>query len=203
MLYLSSRIEREKNMINIKEKGLSRIYGKIQDHDCGMITAYRGAYNYNQNQQRNKSLIAKLFNARYGVTAVRGGYIENYNTPDAKVVFENTFFVEDINDSKKLKNDLKEFGEYFDQDSIFFIEQGGKKSYLIGTSKRDNSYPGYNEIIVFSNAIFGANGEFHTKVSGRPFIFKENLILEDYKLPEGFFSRWGCSVTSKKDWKEL
>jgi hypothetical protein len=191
-------------MINIiKEKGLSRIYNKIQDHDCGMMTAYRSEYNYSQNQQRNKNLIAKLFSLRYGVTAIRGGYIENYNTPDAKEVSENSYFIEDSNDHHNLKSDLIKLGEYFDQDSILFIEHGGVNSYLIGTSHRENSYPGFGVFKIFKNTVFGQNGEFHTKVSGRPFIFKESIILKDYVLPQGMFGRWGCSEFAKMDWDKM
>jgi hypothetical protein len=49
-------------------------------------------YTYRQNMQRNASLLSKIHSlGRYSVTAIKGAYIENFGTPEAREVDENTF----------------------------------------------------------------------------------------------------------------
>ena len=79
---------------DIKESSLSRIHSKMQGSIAGTITAYRSEYSKQDNQKRNKSLVAKLMNLGYSVTAVKGSYIENYGSDDEKEVSEHSFFVE-------------------------------------------------------------------------------------------------------------
>ena len=85
------------------ESSLSRVRQHMMEHDCGMITAFRSArdcgngekYTKRENLQRNTSLKAKLQRLGYGITVVKGSYIENYGTKDAVEVGEQTFFVVD------------------------------------------------------------------------------------------------------------
>jgi len=189
-------------MTIIKEKSLSRTLDKIKNHDCGTITAYRSEYTKQQNQQRNKSLLSKLMATRYGVTTMIGSYIENYGSKDEIEVKETIFFVEDILTKGNLKDDLKKFGEEFDQDSILFIPQGGGSSILIGTSPRENSFPGYRKEMKVGDLKFGKSGEFMTKIGNRPFKF-ESVENGENKLPEGYFGRWGLLITAKKHWNEI
>jgi len=103
----------------ITESGLSRVYRATQAHDFGTITAYRYApecgtgtpYTYAQNQKRNASLLAKLRALGYGVTSIKGSYIENYGSPDAREVGENSFLVIDLQDRGTLRDDLLALGE--------------------------------------------------------------------------------------------
>lgn len=196
---------------NIKESSLSRIWQHIQDYDTGIITAYRDArdcgkgdkYTKKEKQQRNKSLLAKLQNKRYDVTSLKGSYIENYKTKDAKEVGEHVFFVVDSKDKGDLKKDLKYWGEEFEQDSILYIPKGGENGFLIGTNHCPNGYPGYGVIKKLNNPIFGESGEFFTRVKGRPFVFYESKEIEHFILPEGFFGRLGCKVIADTFWGEL
>ncbi len=193
---------------SLKESSLSRLYQKMLDHDVGIITAYRDSrdcgngekYTKKENQARNKSLLAKLQSKRYGITSLKGSYIENYDSPEAKEVGEHVFFVEDIDDEGNLKKDLMKLGEKFDQDSILFIKDN--VGSLIGTNHCPNGYPGYGKIIVLKKHLFGKKGEFFSRVNGRPFVFSESATTE-HNLPQGYFGRWGCSVVAKKDWEEL
>ena len=95
----------------LQESSLSRLWKHSQEHDYGTITAFRYApdcgegtpYTKKENLQRNKSLLAKLRSKGYGVTSIKGSYIENYGKPTAREVGENSFFVADIQDKGKLK----------------------------------------------------------------------------------------------------
>ena len=98
----------------INESSLSRLRQHMLEHDTGTITAFRDAEDCGngpnitkkQNKARNKILLANLRKEGYSVTKVKGGYIENYGTKDAKEVGEEVFFVVDINDKGNLKNKL-------------------------------------------------------------------------------------------------
>ena len=161
-------------MENIKESGLSRIYNSMLEHDTGTITAYRSTNTRSENQDRNRLLLAKLMKLGYGVTSVKGSYIENYGTKDAIEVGESSFFVVDLKDRNNLKKDLIELGTTFNQDSILFIYKGGDKSILIGTNNAE--FPGYLKEISMGKFGGGQSGEFFSRVNGRPFIFKESTI---------------------------
>jgi len=185
----------------IIESGLSRINQWIELHDCGTINAFRHEYSKEENLKRNQSLKAKLLAKGYGITIVDGSYIENYGKSDAVEVKEQIFFVVDLKDSKELLDDLLKFGEYFDQDSIIYIPVGEDQYILYGTSKRDNSFPGYGKKIVYHARHMGIAGEFMTKVKGRPFVFES--INNEIKAPEGYFGKMGMSAVAKQDWKDL
>ena len=187
----------------VNESSLSRLHKHMSEHDSGTITAYRSEYNHKENQQRNRSLLAKLTDKRYQVTSVKGSYIENYNSPDAKEVGEHVYFVVDAEDKGRLESDLRALGEEFDQDSIMFVPKGGAKGTLIGTSKRENSWPGIGKKETLPNAVWGKEGQFMTKVRGRPFYFKESVDCQQMVLPEGYFGRWGCHATAVQPWNAL
>jgi hypothetical protein len=181
----------------------------MQEHDAGTITAYRSqefdkkgnnivkTYTKNENKQRNKALLAKLI-GKYSVTRVKGAYIENYGTSNAKEVGEAVFFVVDINNTGNLEKDLKKLGQLLNQDSILFIPKGTNSATLIGTKKDEFSdefaYPNFGQKIKMDNAIWGREGEFMTKKNGRPFLFEDSALEIEIK---GFFSRWGLSKLAK------
>ncbi len=187
-------------MNKLNETSLSRLISKMEQHDTGTITAYRSEYTKKENQQRNRSLFLKLSALRYRITSVEGTYIENYGTSNAIEVGEHVFFVEDWQDRGKLENDLRQLGEEFEQDSVLFIPNPGKQSYLWGTNPK-GQYVKYNEYKIFPNIKFSNRNEFLTRVNGRPFFFES--IIKEYKLPEGFFSRWGCQAGAKESWQKL
>jgi hypothetical protein len=164
----------------IAESSLSRIWRLTTQHDSGTISAFRYAkdcgdgdvYTKNENRQRNAILKAKLLRMGYGVTPIKGVYIENYGSNDERDVNEESFLVVDINDKGKLRDDLIKLGEMFEQDSITYSKANGEY-YIIGTNKCPNSYPGYRMVHRLGSTIYGEGGEFHSKVKGRPFEFKK------------------------------
>ena len=196
------RIKIDQDIYNkLKEKSLSRIYQKTQEHECGTITAFRSEYSKAENQQRNKSLLAKLQAKRYGITSVKGYYVEDFGTDHAHPVGEHIFFVEDRNNTGNLKEDLKKLGLEFDQDSILFFPLGGKNAELIGTSKREDLTLKFNEIMYYNRATFGKEGQFMTKVQNRPFVFAS--IEKEFELPQGYFGRLACQKVSEVHWSKL
>ena len=194
----------------ITESGLSRVYKATQAHDFGTITAYRYApecgtgtpYTYAQNQKRNASLLAKLRARGYGVTSIKGSYIENYGSPDAREVGENSFLVIDLQDRGTLRDDLLALGEEFEQDSIIYGAAGAHGT-LIGTNHCPGGYPGYHNEAVQGGAIFGKGGEFMSRVKGRPFIFAEGEQLEEYGVAKFPSELRGVVEQSKKHWSQL
>lgn len=194
----------------LNESGLSRIYAATQKHDYGTITAFRYApecgtgtpYSFKENQQRNKSLLAKLKLAGFSVTSIKGSYIENYGTPDAREVGENSFLVVDIQDKGNLKSVLLALGEEFEQDSIIFGTAGGT-GVLIGTNHCPGGYPGYHKEAVQGGAIFGKSGEFMSRVNGRPFVFAESTELVEHGYAKYPSELRGPYLVSKQHWSNL
>lgn len=194
----------------LNESGLNRVFQSTQKHDFGMITAYRYAtecgegeiYSYAQKQQRNKSLLMKLRAARFSVTAIRGSYIENYGSNNAKEISENSFLVVDINDRGDLKEVLLKLGEEFEQDSILFGSAGGSGT-LIGTNHCPNAYPGYHVEVPQGGAVFGKTGEFMSRVKDRPFVFSESVEYKHYGVVNTPTEIRSLVENSKKHWSEL
>lgn len=194
----------------LNESSLSRVYQHTQEHDFGTITAFRYArdcgkgevYTKSENLQRNKSLLSKLQAKGYGVTAIKGSYIENYGSSNQKEVGENSFLVVDLKDKGSLRKDLLALGEEFEQDSIIF-GKAGKAGVLIGTNKCPEGYPGYHKEAVQGGAVFGKDGQFLSRVRGRPFVFKEGVEVVVYPVAKYPTEFRGPVALSEKHWSEL
>ena len=194
----------------LEESSLSRIWKHSREHDYGTITAFRfppdcgngKPYTRKENLQRNKSLLAKLRSKGYGVTSIKGSYIENYGSSEAKEVGEASFFVADIQDKGNLKKDLLTLGEEFEQDSVIFGEASGA-GILHGTNKCPKGYPGYGKKDKQGGAIFGKTGEFMSKVRGRPFVFSESLQIEHYGVAKYPTELRGSVKFARMDWKDI
>jgi len=182
------------------ESSLSRVYRQSQKHAIGAITAFRKEYSKHENRQRNKSLLAKLSRYRYGVTAVKGSYIENFDSPAAVEVGEEVYLVVDLSDRNDLRRNLKKLGSEFDQDSILFVEKGGKSGKLIGTN--DSNWPGRDNVIKLNNPIFGEDGEFFTRVNGRPFVLKEETIFTETPS-KGWGKNYAIKLLAETHWSNI
>ncbi len=131
-----------------KESSLSRIWKHVTLHDSGTISAFRYAHNCgegetytkNQNENKNAKLKAQLLSLGYGVTAIDGVYIENYNTSNAIEVREESFIAIDLKDKGTLKKDLIKLGTLYKQDSITYSKPKGDY-YLISRNACPNVYP--------------------------------------------------------------
>lgn len=164
----------------IDESGLSRIYQHYMEHDSGTISAFRGNLELKENKARNKELKGYLLSKGYGVTSIKGTYIENYGKEDAREVNEESFFVIDLEDSGNLKQDLIKMGKKYGQDSITFSKSGneGGLYYLIGTN--EDGFPGFGKEVKLGKPMFGKDGQFHSKINGRPFVFESYKDVSSY-----------------------
>jgi len=171
------------------ESSLSRVYKQSLEFDTGTITAYRSANDCNEgkpffrkdNQKRNKILSSKLLKMGYGITKVKGSYIENYKSANAKEVSEESFLVVDLKARGTLKKDLISLGSEFEQDSITYAPAGNTDYYLISSNTCPEGYPGFGKIgkeVKLGKPQFSKDGEFFSRVNGRPFVFEN--INEDY-----------------------
>tara|TARA_R110000824_G_scaffold14227_2_gene60761 strand:- start:2108 stop:2743 length:636 start_codon:yes stop_codon:yes gene_type:complete len=184
------------NKYLLKESGLSRVHQHIEAHDCAILTAFRNdpkdmskcvkgsiddadqeGNTRALNKRRNRDLKAILFGFDYGVTAVDGSYIENFEQPDQIEVKEDSLFVVNLNDDPDFVRNVQEMAEKFCQDSVIIIPQHGKDAYLYGTN--NSEFPGYGEKVEVGNLKMGKESEFMTRVNKRPFTFGEGL--ETYK----------------------
>ena len=187
-----------KNILNewrgfVNESGLNRILKHIIEHDCVIITAFRDDTNDDRhctdkavvggdNLERNRDLKATLLGLGYGVTKVDGSYIEDFNTPLAKEVKEDSLFCVNLNDDTDFVDRLAALGEKFCQDSIIVFPKGGKGAHLIGTNNAE--FPGYGEKSMTGDLSMGQEAEFMTRINNRPFTTKEGVELETYnQLP--------------------
>jgi len=176
--------EQMREMINkfgnvLNESSLNRVLSFIRKHDCSIITAFRSSLincvdnedgkklNIRDNKSRNKHLKSALISLGYGVTNVRGTYVENFLSDNQIEVSEDSYFVVNLSNDKTFTDKIKKLGEMFCQDSVMIVEQGGNNNYLFGTNKSD--FPGYGEKIELGHFKPGIEAEFMTKVNGRPF----------------------------------
>jgi len=194
----------------MNESSLSRIWKHNEASDCGALTAFRKApdcgegtpYTKKENAQRNKSLLAKLKSAGYGVTKLHGKYPEG-----GKSVTEISYFVVDLEDRGNLLKDMRKYGEMFDQDSVLFVPagsiKGDAKAYLIGTNRCENNWLGYGKKEAFNKGRMGYDSEIYTSmVNGRPFIF-ESIDAAPVSSPGSGFGHWAMHLIAEKEWQDV
>jgi len=174
------------NLLN--ESSLNRVHSFIQKHDCSIITAFRSSLincvdnedgkklNIKDNKSRNKHLKSALISLGYGVTNVKGTYVENFLSDNQIEVSEDSYFVVNLPNDPSFTDKIKKLGEMFCQDSVLILEKGGDVNYLFGTNNSD--FPGYGEIIPVGNFKPGIESEFMTKVGGRPFALESFDLLQ-------------------------
>jgi hypothetical protein len=174
------------NVLN--ESSLNRVHSFIQKHDCSIITAFRSSLincvdnedgkklNIRDNKSRNKHLKSALISLGYGVTNVKGTYVENFLSDNQIEVSEDSYFVVNLPNDPSFTDKIKKLGEMFCQDSVLILEKGGDVNYLFGTNNSD--FPGYGETIPVGNFKPGIESEFMTKVGGRPFALESFDLLQ-------------------------
>lgn len=170
-------------------KSLARLHQHVQGRNIGMITAHRNENTAEENKSRNKELEGHIRKAGYGFVKVKGRYIENHGTPDAKAVDEHSYLVigKDGNDNGQLKGFLKKHGEKYGQDSVLHKAHDEEHAYLHGT--REGGFPGKGKAQNVGKFHPNRAGEFHTKMKGkRTFAFEEVESVQFFS-PRSFFSR--------------
>jgi len=184
-----------KEYVSVNESGLSRIWSHTQDHQTGAITAYRGDKDKSENKRNNRQLKGFLRNKGYGITSVDGNYIEDFGGDNPREVGEATFFVVDLKDTGNLEKDLAALGRKFDQDSVLIVPKGGTGAYLLGTSKRESSFPEYNQKFKVGSGKFGkVAGQFLSRIKGREFAFEEVMTYNE---------RWADALLAREIAEEV
>lgn len=181
----------------LAESGLSRIWAKVQKHTAGSITGFRGDNTRRENLDNNREIKAFLRSKGYSVTKVMGNYIENKGSENENEAKEESFFV--VNDSVEgwddgqLESDLFKLGVRFDQDSVLIVPPGGEGAYLLGTSKREDSFPDFKQKEEVGNGRYGKfAGEFLSRIQGRAFAF------ENVEMPKTINGIRGWKILAEK-----
>lgn len=188
---------------SLNESSLSRFHQHMMQHDCAIVSAYRGDPSDTSkcvggikgiprtikkmskdqkpippttsdiNQSRHKELKAFLLYEKYGVTDVIGSYVENFTEPQAVEVQERSVFAVNLNDDPEFFKKIVRLGEMYCQDCILYIPKGGKGAYFYGTNNGD--FPGYGNQKETGDLKMGSEAQFMTRTSGgkRPFSFNE------------------------------
>ena len=133
----------------INETSYNRFAAHSSNHDCGIITAFRGDKTVAENIRRNKQLLQDIQSLRlrdgssrpvFGVTKVKGEYQE-LDMPKASI--ENSFLVVNLLDHPDFKEKLKEWGRKYEQDSVYYIPAGGKPRYIWTSPHSNKEQYGY------------------------------------------------------------
>ena len=89
----------------------------IESWNLGLITAYRPEFSPAENLARDRELFADL--SHFGRLHVRGRYVENYGSPDAKPMDVTAYLViGNSDDSGNLKGALRKIGRKYEQDAV-------------------------------------------------------------------------------------
>lgn len=191
----------------LTESSLSRVLDHVKNRNMGIITAHRhdttlsSDENTTKNKQNNEKLKKDIRDNGFGYIHVKGRFIENHGTPEARPVDEHSFIVVAKPDhADKLKEFLKTHGQKYNQDSILFKKHDEDHVNLIGTSHRD-SWLKHGEESSVGQFHPSRMGEFHSLLKGnRPFAFGESVqetspnfeeVKFSYDVPQSFFNRGG------------
>jgi hypothetical protein len=142
----AEKVEKELERINglmsnskqtLSESSLSRVWRHSEENDIAIITAFRSVntnclnyrdgdeegheFSYKENKERNKDLLSVLLDKGYGVTKISGNYIENFNTPEAIEVGEESFFVFNKNSDESFFPTIIKLGKHFCTLNTFWI----------------------------------------------------------------------------------
>ena len=187
-----------KNVV-ISESTISRVVNWINNYEIAMITAFRGkkeniqnldkvkddnksigeTYSHKENRERNRELAAVLYRMGYGVTKIKGVYIENFGMPQARLQDEESFLVVNLKDNPNFKKDMFKLSEYYNQDCFCYKAKDNNVAYNIGTNAAD--YPGYGQESRNGKFVVGVKNEFMSRLGNKGFAFTDNNDMEEFK----------------------
>lgn len=181
----------------LNERSLNRVIDHTHGRNIGMITAHRGEHTAEENHKRNKELEHDIRKAGHGFIHVKGRYVENHGTPQAKHVDEHSYMVigKKGDDGGHLKSFLKKHGEKYGQDSVLHKGHDEEHATLHGT--KEGGWPGHGKTHNVGKFHPNRAGEFHSVMRGkgnRTFAFNESEIplhVEEIQFlnPVGFYNR--------------
>ena len=200
----------------LNEISLNSIHQFSMTRNIGMISAFRKAYELEENLERTKLLQEKLEVSNLATyIKLKGFYIGWYvptgeKAPPYKISFLLTGL--DKDDGGCLKGLLKKLGREFNQDSILFKTFDKEEAVLIGTNDKDENekptWPSMNSLASAGRFHPLKMGEFHTLMQGNPpqkLMQKDSemtpkktlpsnlktFTFESYERKTSFFEAWG------------
>ena len=179
----------------LKESSLSRLYRHMQEHESATLSAFRNEFTKKENLERNRELKAELLGRGYGVTRILGSYIENFETPKAIEVAEESFFVSNRKDDPDFVLEIARLGEDFNQDSVLIVDKGAQDAYLLGTSP-EGEFPQYGKKESLGALKMGGEAEFMSRVGGRPYTFSPEEMNEELEVFENLSRNAKMAVKS-------
>mgnify|MGYP003126085008 FL=1 len=185
----------------LKESSLSRLYKHMQDHESAALSAFRNEFTKEENLERNRKLKAELLGRGYGVTRILGSYIENFETPKAVEVAEESFFVSNRKDDPDFALEIARLGEDFDQDSVLIVLKGAENAYLLGTSP-EGEFPQYGKKESVGALKMGDEAEFMSRIGGRPYTFSPKEMNEELEVFENLSRNAKMAVKSMMSRRE-
>ena len=167
----------------------------MQEHESATLSAFRNEFTKKENLERNRELKAELLGRGYGVTRILGSYIENFETPKAIEVAEESFFVSNRKDDPDFVLEIARLGEDFNQDSVLIVDKGAQDAYLLGTSP-EGEFPQYGKKESLGALKMGGEAEFMSRVGGRPYTFSPKDINEELETYENLSRNSKMAVKS-------
>lgn len=148
-------------------KSLSRVHQHTQERNIGMISAQRGENTPEENNKRHKQLAGDLKRHGFGFIHVKGRFIENHGTPEAKAVDEKSYLVVGAkgHDGGALKKTLTKLGKKYNQDSVLHKAHNQPDIKEHGLKSEGNPKDGESR----SFGTFHPNkmGQYHTAMKGK------------------------------------
>ena len=178
---------------------LSRVWQHTQNRNVGILTAHRAGNDVATNNRHNAELAAAIRASGLGYLKVKGRYVENYGTPDAKNVDENSYLVvgKEGDDNGQLKGFLKQQGQKFDQDSVLYKPYDDESAYLIGTNNAD--FPGYGNEHPVGKWHPNKMAEFHSVLfPGKSFTFEAAMANPRKYEKIGFYKQRSFSARGEE-----
>lgn len=171
------------------DSNLNRLSHWMETKEIAAITAWRGAlenvvnesktlidkpldgtekertYSKEENRQRNKKLAQALIAKGYGITKISGHYLEDGD----KLVEEESYFVVNLRDDPKFKQNLFKLSEWFNQDSFLYKPLGSKDVYLISTN--GNKSQPYGTEMNIGSFLSNVSDKYATRIGNKGFVF--------------------------------
>ena len=207
---------------------LNRVIQHFEHNAFAIISASRGIYSKEENDQRTDELKSMVRAAGFGYVKMKGKYVEGFGTKGEKhPVDEDVLFIASrpmkvetpdmskdekehvSNVNKQWNQDFKEkvsnLGSKFDQESIIFKPYGDPTAYLLGTIDYDENgksvFPG-NGVMVPAGVSDEPTGKLKAGTAGMFHSMlwknKKTFTFESVEHAKSFFGSWSEFLNKKK-----
>ncbi len=160
----------------LQEASLARVHAHVNNRPFGIISAERGERTAQENKAKHSELKAAIRAHGLGFIEMKGRYIENHGTEQARPVDERSLMVIG-NDPEHVKGFLKKHGSLYNQDSVLFKHPSNSYAELIGT--KEGAWPGLHVHHPVGEWKPNKAPEFHSVMKGRrTFAFESFAFIQ-------------------------